>query len=280
MSQKDNPGNGTQGPGKHKGALAGGLGVLGIGLLKFKGLGLIGLKMFSGLKFLYVFKSFISMFLMIGIYTMAFGWMYAVIVVGLILIHEMGHYVFMKAMNLDPKLPIFLPFMGAYVQMSKLPPDQTTHAWVAIAGPLVGGVTSVGLFFLGVRLNFPAMMAAGSTGVFFNVLQLIPAKPFDGGFIVHAISKWFLVLGTGLAFMLGALLQSPLFLIIAVISIFTTYRAIKTKPAPDGTILGEKPATLTEKYLIGTAYFTLLGVLGFIYWFSHNELITIMAPKL
>ncbi|MBS1990001.1 MAG: site-2 protease family protein [Cyanobacteria bacterium SZAS LIN-3] len=278
MSQDEGPKMETPG-GKHKSAILGGLGVLGLGALKFKAFGLVLLKMLSGFKFLYVFKSFLSMFLMIGLYTMTFGWVYAVIVVGLILIHEMGHFIFMKAMNLDPKLPIFVPFMGAYVAMDKMPPDQTTHAWVALAGPLVGGVTSLAFYYYGVVSHTPFLMAAGNTGIFLNVLQLIPAKPFDGGFVLHAVSKWLLIPGTGLAFLFGVMFQSPIFLIIAVISLFTTYSAIKTQPAPDGTILGQKPATTVDKFLIGTAYFTLMGVLGFIYWFSHNDLITIVAPK-
>jgi Zn-dependent protease len=263
----------------HKGALVGGIGVVGLGLLKAKGLWLILLKGLGGFKFLYVFKSMFSMFLMIGLYTMTFGWFYAFVVVGLILIHEMGHYVFMKAMHLDPKLPIFVPFMGAYVQMTKMPADQTTHAWVALAGPLVGGVTAVGMFALGVVWDKPALMAAGNTGIFLNMFQLVPCKPFDGGFVVNAISKWFLIPGTGMAFAMGIMLQSPLLLIFACLAAFMTYRAFTRPVESGGLIMGQKPSTLPEKILIGAAYFGLLCALGFVYWLSHNQLISLVPPK-
>jgi Zn-dependent protease len=279
MSLNQGSGDDPKGSGNHKGAMLGGLGVLGIGLLKAKALWFIFLKALTSFKFLYVFKSFFSMFLMIGLYTMVFGWFYAFVVVGLILIHEMGHFVFMKAMNLDPKLPIFVPFMGAYVQMSRMPPDQTTHAWVAIAGPLVGGVTAVGMFVLGVYLNKPALMAAGNTGVFLNMFQLVPCKPFDGGFVVNAISKWFLIPGTGMVFAMAALLASPFLFIIGLLSAFMTYRAFTRPVEENGLIMGQKPATLPEKIMIGTAYFGLLGVLGYVYWLSHNDLIALVPPK-
>jgi len=275
MSQFENQEPESKG-GKRNKAIFGGLGVLGLAAFKFKAFGLVLLKLLSGFKFLYFLKSFLSMFIMIGLYTMTFGWVYAVIVVGLILIHEMGHYIFMKGMKLDPKLPIFIPFMGAYVAMDKLPPDQTTHAWVALAGPLVGGAVSVIFCYLGVIYKIDFLTAAGNTGVFFNALQLIPAKPLDGGFVLHAVSKWLLVVGTGLAFVGGVYLSSPLFLIIAIISIFTTWSALKTVPDSEGKVNGQTQATPGEKVLIGCSYFTLLGILGYVYWLSHNELIRLV----
>jgi hypothetical protein len=150
---------------KSKNSILGGLAVLGIAFMKFK---------------LFIFmmlKQGLSMFIMIGVYAMFFGPIYALIVVALILIHESGHYIFMKFFGLDPKLPVFIPFFGAFVAMEKLPPDQAVDAWVSLAGPLVGGVTSVILFFFGVQQGNGIMMAAGSTGCFFNLLQLIAAKP-------------------------------------------------------------------------------------------------------
>ena len=268
----------AEGSKKGKSALLGGAGLIGIGLLKAKGLWLIALKLLTSFKLLVLFKSFFSMFLMIGIYTMAYGWFFAVMVVGLLLIHEMGHYIFMRAAGLNPGLPIFVPFMGALVQMEKSPPDQTARAWVAIAGPLVGGVTSVGMYYAGLMLDTPALMAAGNTGVLLNVIQLIPAKPLDGGFIVNAISKWFLIPGTGMVFAFAALFHSMLFTIVGLVAVYSTYRAFTRPPEPDGKIMGETPATLGEKFVIGTAYFGLAGALGFVYWLSNNELITLTKP--
>ena len=35
----------------------------------------------------------------------------------LILVHELGHFVEAKRQGLHPSLPVFIPFLGAYVAM-------------------------------------------------------------------------------------------------------------------------------------------------------------------
>jgi hypothetical protein len=82
-------------------------------------------------------------------------------------------------------------------------------------------------------------MAAGSTGFFLNLLQLVPAKPLDGGFVIQAVSRWLLIPGTALLFFLAMRFQSILLLIIAVISVislarqFLHHRPAETLPAPE-----------------------------------------------
>jgi hypothetical protein len=39
----------------------------------------------------------------------------------LILVHELGHYVEAKRQGLDPQLPVFIPFLGAYVALRNMP---------------------------------------------------------------------------------------------------------------------------------------------------------------
>ncbi len=249
---------------KTKNSIFGGLAVLGIALVKFK-------------VFIFMMlKQGLSMFIMIGLYSMLFGPIYALIVVGLILIHEGGHYIFMKFFGLDPKLPVFIPFFGAYVAMDKLPPDQAVDAWVSLAGPLVGGVTSVMLFFFGAQQGSGLMMAAGSTGCFINLLQLIPAKPFDGGFVVNAIAKWVLIPGAAMVFLAAYLLQSPLFFILGLFSAFSAYRSFTGQVSERDLI---KPATTLEKVMIGVAYFTLAGALGFIYALSSDQLVSFLPAN-
>ncbi|MBP6745259.1 site-2 protease family protein [bacterium] len=249
---------------KSKNSIFGGLAVLGIAFMKFK---------------LFIFmmlKQGLSMFIMIGVYAMFFGPIYALIVVALILIHESGHYIFMKFFGLDPKLPVFIPFFGAFVAMEKLPPDQAVDAWVSLAGPLVGGVTSVILFFFGVQQGNGIMMAAGSTGCFFNLLQLIPAKPFDGGFVINAIAKWVLIPGAAMVFLAAYLLESPLFFILGIFSAFSAYRSFTGQVSERDLI---KPATGLEKVMIGMAYFTLAGALGYIYYLSSDALVSFLPAN-
>ena len=90
-------------------------------LLKFKAAIFLGLKALSLFKFGWLFSNFFSMALSLGLYTMMFGWRYAITIIILLYIHEMGHFVCMNAYGLKPKAPVFVPFIGAFTAMTNLP---------------------------------------------------------------------------------------------------------------------------------------------------------------
>ncbi|HMW91130.1 MAG TPA: site-2 protease family protein [Candidatus Obscuribacter sp.] len=255
---------------KNKGAILGSLGVLGIAAFKFKSFLLVGL---SSFKFAVFFKSFFSMFLMLGLYTVTFGWTYAFIVVGILLIHEMGHYIWMKRHGLEPHAPIFVPFLGAAVAMGKMPDNQAVNAWVAMAGPMLGGYTSILFYYIGAQYGLTYLMAAGWTGVMLNLFQLIPVRPFDGGFITGAISKWFMLPGALMIFTLAMLWQTPLMFIIALLAGFSVFRAFTGGGLGD---LGVKPATAGQKFAIGATYLVLALSLGYIYSIADANLVSVL----
>lgn len=302
-----------------KNTILGSLGILGVILLKSKAYLFAAWKALALLKLSWLISPLIT----IGVYTMLFGLPYAIAVFILLLTHETGHWIWMKALGLQPKAPVFIPGVGAYVAMTKLPADEATHAWVALAGPLIGGLTSGILFWFGVQYNNTWLMAAGSTGFFLNLFQLVPAKPFDGGFIIHAIYKWLLIPGTALLFVLTFFFHSVLLMIIAVISLISLMRQItkgkllksnatnqnnkydtdnedttsmlaqdaKIKANTDAqSALGssvipfnttslipeQKPASVEQRLLIAIAYFSLAGMLAYLYWLSSNDLIVFL----
>ena len=65
----------------------------------------------------------------------------------LILLHELGHYIEAQREGLHPKLPVFIPFLGAYVQYTRGNPWQTAR--VAIAGPIFGGLAALACYVVG-----------------------------------------------------------------------------------------------------------------------------------
>ncbi len=90
-----------------------------------------------------VLIKFSTIFIAVAAYALIWGWKFAIGVVVLIFVHELGHYLEAKREGLDPKLPIFVPFMGAYVRYTRGHPWQTAR--VAIAGPILGCGRSVRL---------------------------------------------------------------------------------------------------------------------------------------
>src|SRR4249919_1716322 len=92
---------------------------------------------------------FFGIFISVGGYALIWGWRFAVGFVLLILVHELGHYIEAKRLGLDPALPVFIPFLGAYVALRNAPFDPWRHARVSLAGPVAGGAASYGVLVAG-----------------------------------------------------------------------------------------------------------------------------------
>lgn len=240
----------------------------------------------------FLIKTLLGVFISLAVYARIYGIEFAVLVIVLLFIHESGHWLFMKMKGLDPDAPVFVPFVGAYVAMNKMPADEATHAWVAFAGPLVGTMGALVMYAIGSFTNNPALMAGGNFGFYLNLLQLIPVKPLDGGFIASAVSKWLLIPGTILILLLGFLCQSILMIIIGGISVFALFKkkkkpgtvsanpmspapavsgATSTAPAAEHPI-EMKRATGKQRLGIGAAYMSLAIFLGAVQIFAALQI--------
>lgn len=248
------------------GPIAGVLGVLGVILLKFKGAALIALKALSLVKLGWLLKGFSSMALSLGIYIMMFGWRYAVTIIILLYIHEMGHFIFMHFYGLKPKAPVFVPFVGAYTAMTTIPGDLATHAWVAYAGPFIGGIAAFASYWLGIATGNTFLIAAANTGAILNLLQLVPIKPFDGGFIAQSISRWLFIPGALLLAYLAWTLRSPLLIIIAVVAIFVMISQMRKGEDPEAA---RYPTTPIQRIFISVSYIGLAIALAYLFMHSH-----------
>jgi Zn-dependent protease len=164
-----------------------GVGILGV-LLKFGG------AILAGLKFLAIYLKFgyasISILISLAIYAAIFGWRFALGIIFLLFLHEMGHVIVLRAKGVPASAPIFIPLMGAFVAMKGMPRNAKDEAEIGIAGPILGTVAALLClvpFFTGSRIGlWPAL---AYFGFFINLFNLIPVTPLDGGRIVGAISR-------------------------------------------------------------------------------------------
>ena len=85
---------------------------------------------------------FFGIFLAVGGYALIWGWRFGVGFVLLILAHELGHYIEARREGLDPQLPVFIPFLGAYVALRNMRFDPWVNARVSLAGPVAGGIAA------------------------------------------------------------------------------------------------------------------------------------------
>lgn len=201
-------------PNEQRTKRAKGLGAAGLGigalLLKFKGLLLLLPKAFYLVKFLSFGGSF---FISLWFYALFWGWQFALVFVLMILAHEMGHYVTIRSYGLPARLPMFVPFLGAYT-VGGVPESLEHDAYIALAGPLTGlGVAAI-CFGFGYETHQPFWYMAAYIGAFVNLFNMIPTPPFDGGRIAGALSPALWIGGFAL-FVFGALaLHVSLFFIV------------------------------------------------------------------
>lgn len=155
-------------------------------LVKFKAL-LVLLLQFKWVLLLgKVIASSWTLILTLWFYILAFGWRFGVVLVLLILAHELGHYVAFRAYGLPVRLPVFIPFLGAFTA-GAVPQDPEHGAYIALAGPLVGFGLAAMCYALGATLHDRFWFASAAVGAFLNLFNMIPVPPFDGGRVVFAI---------------------------------------------------------------------------------------------
>lgn len=127
-----------------------------------------------------------SIFIAVGGYALIWGWSFAVGFVLLILVHELGHYVEARRQGLRPSLPVFIPFLGAYVAIRDARIGPWPHALIAIAGPVAGGLGAAAVWAAGDITDSNLLRALAYTGFLLNLFNLIPIGILDGGQLLRS----------------------------------------------------------------------------------------------
>ena len=188
--------------------------------------GLIAIAKFKFLIF-GALKTGLSMFLMIGVYAMFFGWVFAAGLVLLIFVHEMGHIIAAKWLGLPVSAPLFIPFIGAAIIMKQNPRDAWTEALMAYGGPFAGCIGSWICWAIALQTGEGWMMAVASASFLLNLFNMIPVPPLDGGRICAAVSPWFWIIGLGLLGLSVIYFHAWNSIIIIVIVLFAAWPRMK-----------------------------------------------------
>lgn len=246
-----------------------GLGAAGLGiallLAKFKGLLLLLLNFKWAFVLLKVFTYGGSFFISLWFYALFWGWKFALVFVLMILAHEMGHYVTIRNYGLPARLPMFVPFFGAYT-MGGVPASLEHDAYIALAGPLTGLGVSAICYAYGVQTQEPFWYMAANVGAFVNLFNMIPALPFDGGRVAGAISPSLWVGGFVLFLGLSFALHIPFFFII-----LFALLALPSAIAGFRGYVDPRYATMTAagKLRVGLWYLATLFALFYLMTISH-----------
>lgn len=203
------------------------LGSLGAGaavlLSKLKFLGILG----TVLKL----KTLATMFLSIAVYATQWGWGFATGFVLLILLHETGHAVAMRAEGIPATAPVFIPFVGAFIAMRGRPRDAYVEAKVAIAGPVVGSIAAWATLAAGLSFGRPLLVGLGHAAVMLNLFNLIPVSPLDGGRVAGVFTRPFWIVGYAVGIAATVLTRSPILVLVMVVGLYTMWQRTR-HPVP------------------------------------------------
>ena len=166
------------------------LAAVGLLLAKFKGLALLLLKV----KFI---GTALTMLVSIGAYALLFPVWFAVGIVVLIWVHEMGHVLQLKREGIKASAPMFIPFLGAFVAMKQMPKDALAEARVGLAGAVFGTLAGVATLGLYAATENPVFLGLAYFNFIINLFNLAPLLPLDGGRAVGAMSPVLQGLGPG-----------------------------------------------------------------------------------
>jgi Zn-dependent protease len=227
------------------------LAAIGLLLAKLKGLALLLLKV----KFL---GTALTMLVSIGAYALLFPVWFAVGIVVLIWVHEMGHVLQLRREGIPASAPMFIPFLGAFVAMKQMPKDALAEARVGLAGPVLGtlgGLATLGLY---AATREPLFLGLAYSNFVINLFNLAPLLPLDGGRAVGAMSLVFQLLG--LVVMVALFFVAPIMTFIALLGLPELWHRWRTRNTPGGQAYYDLP--LRQRIGVGMVYLGLIAALG------------------
>jgi len=227
------------------------LAAVGLMLAKFKGLALLLFKV----KFV---GTALTMLVSLGAYALLFPLWFAVGIVVLIWVHEMGHVLQLRREGIPASAPMFIPFLGAFVAMKQMPKDALAEARIGLAGPVLGtlgGIATLGLY---AATREPLFLGLAYFNFIINLFNLAPLLPLDGGRAVGAMSLAFQVVS--LVVMVALFFVAPIMALIAVLGLPELWNRWRTRDTLDGRAYYDIP--LRDRVSVGAVYVGLILVLG------------------
>lgn len=203
----------------------------------------------------------LTMVISLAVYASVFGWQYAAGFIGLLFVHEMGHFAAARHRGLNVSAPTFIPFVGAWIELKDQPMNVETEAFVAAAGPFLGSIAATLVYLLARDQESPLLLAIAYAGYFLNFFNLIPLAPLDGGRMTAILSPRIWFIGAPIMLVLMLYRPSPLLFVIALISLPSLLKAWKFDPqAPENLKYYSTPVSLRIEY--GVFYLGLTAYLG------------------
>jgi len=203
-----------------------------------------------------------SMALSIAVYSAKLGWNMAAGLVALLMIHECGHLVAAFLLRIPISAPIFIPYLGAVIDLKEEVCNRWNLALLGIAGPIAGTVASLGCYMSYKATGSMTMVFLALGGCIQNLFNLIPMGSLDGGHIVGVFTRWIWIPGYLLMCCLAWFVRTPaiwISLLVMLPQIIGVFRP-RSQIRPRGGGNYRRPS-LCKRIMLGIAYVGLVCLL-------------------
>lgn len=129
----------------------------------------------------------LALYFVIGYIFFKEDWKYMLVLTGVVVFHELGHFLAMKLYNYTDLGIFFIPLLGAYASGTKREISQTQSAVIILAGPVPGIIIGIALYYLAIHQQNMFLGQAAGLLVLLNLLNLIPIYPLDGGQLLNRL---------------------------------------------------------------------------------------------
>jgi stage IV sporulation protein FB len=175
------------------------------------------------------------LYFLIGYYFFNQNWTLVLVLTGVVVFHELGHFLAMKFYDYTDLGIFFIPLVGAYASGKKQDVSQWQSSIILLAGPVPGIIVGILLQFTAIHFTtdidtLVLLHRISWILIYLNLFNLLPVYPLDGGqllnrlfldssrmigkiFVLLSIAgmTWFALEGTGRP--IYALLLLPAFLL-------------------------------------------------------------------
>lgn len=202
-----------------------------------------------------------SLLMSLAYYGCRLGWGLAAGFLVLLSVHETGHLLAARRYRLRTSWPLFVPGLGALIDIQEAPGDRWQNAVIGVSGPVFGTIGTLVCLFLahvsGCRLLYEAAFA----GAVMNTFNLLPVGCMDGGRVAELFTRWLWIPGYLMLAAIVWFFHAPsaiLMLVVMLPMVISLFRAKSAKRhSPDCDRV-----SLKGRITMGILYVALISILA------------------
>jgi stage IV sporulation protein FB len=134
-------------------------------------------------------RSLISLFIYALLFYFLFernlAYIAAILVV--IIVHEAGHFLFMKLFSYSNVKIFIVPLLGAFTSGQKQNVSQLHLSLIILAGPVPGILIGSAIYLVNMNLQDETLKMLATSFLYINLLNCLPFYPLDGGRLIETL---------------------------------------------------------------------------------------------